>query len=126
MLCQAPFLTPLHKPRQNPQPCVVPELLAQTSFQTPCQLSCIPQEQNKVCAKIFVDSPHACVAANAFAHNCSQTPSKTHFSPQEKNKVRAKMFVDGRLNPDMVGQSAYGLGKLFGVKVGKHYKVGVL
>jgi hypothetical protein len=44
--------------------------------------------------------------------------------PQEKNKVRAKMFVDGRLNPDMVGQSAYGLGKLFGVNVPKKYKVG--
>lgn len=43
--------------------------------------------------------------------------------PQEKNKVRAKMFIDGRLNPDMVGQSAYGLGKLFGVNVAKKYKV---
>jgi len=39
--------------------------------------------------------------------------------------VRAKMFVDGRLNPDMVGQSAYGLGKLFGVNVPRKYKVGV-
>jgi hypothetical protein len=37
--------------------------------------------------------------------------------------VRAKMFVDGRLNADMVGQSAYGLGKLFGVNVAKRYKV---
>jgi hypothetical protein len=39
--------------------------------------------------------------------------------------VRAKMFVDGRLNPDMVGQSAYGLGKLFGVNVPQRYKVGL-
>jgi hypothetical protein len=34
------------------------------------------------------------------------------------------MFVDGRLNADMVGQSAYGLGRLFGVNVDKKYKVG--
>lgn len=33
------------------------------------------------------------------------------------------MFVDGRLNADMVGQSAYGLGKLFGINVPKKYKV---
>ncbi|KAI8477186.1 MAG: acetaldehyde dehydrogenase [Monoraphidium minutum] len=45
------------------------------------------------------------------------------LNEEEKNKVRSKMFVDGRLNADMVGQSAYGLGKLFGVNVPKKYKV---
>ncbi|GBG00655.1 hypothetical protein Rsub_13389, partial [Raphidocelis subcapitata] len=45
------------------------------------------------------------------------------LNEEEKNKVRSKMFVDGRLNPDMVGQSAYGLGKLFGVNVPKRFKV---
>ena len=41
----------------------------------------------------------------------------------EKAKVRSKMFVDGRLNPDIVGQSAYALGKLFGVDAPKSAKV---
>lgn len=45
------------------------------------------------------------------------------LNEEEKQKVRAKMFVDGRLNADIVGQSAYALGKLFGVNVPKRAKV---
>ena len=45
------------------------------------------------------------------------------LNEEEKAKVRAKMFVDGRLNPDIVGQSAHALGKLFGVNVPKRFKV---
>ena len=33
------------------------------------------------------------------------------------------MLVNGHLNPDIVGQSAYALGKLFGVNAGRQHKV---
>ncbi|PSC69509.1 bifunctional acetaldehyde-alcohol dehydrogenase [Micractinium conductrix] len=39
------------------------------------------------------------------------------LTEEEKGKVRSKIFINGRLNADIVGQSAQKLAKLFGIEV---------